>query len=256
MSSNNWHEDVWQKRQEGMKNLQSLCIETDGYVGEPLKDYSCTGQDGQTSVYFRDLEQHLITHIKQCDVVLGCVAWLTSEPILTALTQSKGVSIIVQKEDFLRPDMAMRSNWSRYLRRLYDKLPSHLSRFDITGTSFQHMSCAGSTELNPIRCVGNYNADKLPAFPRSHHKFVVFCSIETQTRHMGVDYDDVIVPKAVWTGSFNFTKTAGVSFENAVVLRDPTIVNAFYQEYAQVASLSEPLDWETEWAAPEWRIGT
>lgn len=40
-----------------------------------------------------------------------------------------------------------------------------------------------------------------------------------------------IVPYAVWTGSFNFTKNACASFENAVVLREPAIVKAFFEEY-------------------------
>ena len=84
------------------------------------------------------------------------------------------------------------------------------------------MSVAGDISIEPVRCVGNNNTDKLPAFPRSHHKFVLFCDyVDTNT----VDKNDirayiekVIVPKAVWTGSYNFTKTAGKSFENAVVV--------------------------------------
>ena len=54
--------------------------------------------------------------------------------------------------------------------------------------------------------------------------------------------DDTFVPRVVWTGSFNFTLNATNSFENAVVLHDPKIVNAFYQEWGQILALSEPLD--------------
>lgn len=34
------------------------------------------------------------------------------------------------------------------------------------------------------------------------------------------------------------------------------ILEAYYKEFQQIYALSEPLDWETEWAAPELRIGT
>jgi phosphatidylserine/phosphatidylglycerophosphate/cardiolipin synthase-like enzyme len=64
------------------------------------------------------------------------------------------------------------------------------------------------------------------------------------------------VPYEVWTGSFNFTKNATYSFENAIVSRDRNLVAAYFSEFSQLAALSEPLDWEVEWVAPEWRIGT
>ena len=67
---------------------------------------------------------------------------------------------------------------------------------------------------------------------------------------------DSVVPYKVWTGSFNFTNNAERSFENAVVLEEPSIVQAYFKEFQQIAALSEPLDWESEWVEPEWRIGT
>jgi len=63
-------------------------------------------------------------------------------------------------------------------------------------------------------------------------------------------------PYEVWTGSFNFTKNATYSFENAVLSKDQNIVGAFFREFGQIAALSESLDWETEWTAPDWRIGS
>ena len=56
-----------------------------------------------------------------------------------------------------------------------------------------------------------------------------------------------IHPYAVWTGSFNFTRNATMSFENAVVLYDPNIVRAYYHEYGQIVFLSESLDWTKSW---------
>ena len=65
-----------------------------------------------------------------------------------------------------------------------------------------------------------------------------------------------MIPYAVWTGSFNLTKNASYSFENAIYTTDSEIVRAYYNEYGQIASMSEPLDWESDWIEPEWRIGS
>ena len=59
----------------------------------------------EIEVYFTNLDKNIIRLIKQSDVVLGCVAWLTNFDILRELGNNKIASIIVQKEDFLRPDL-------------------------------------------------------------------------------------------------------------------------------------------------------
>lgn len=248
------------ERETGMENLQSLKIREDNAGTQCLENYNATSEDKKISVYFRDIEQHLLEYIQEADVVIGCVAWLTSEPILRALALKKHVSIIVQKEDFLRPDIASRPNWARRLCELYNRIPS-LNRFQLSGL-VSSLDTFGDPTLDAVRCVGNYNSEKKPAFPRSHHKFVLFCELlDTSWMYDEEEInqlieEETIRPYAVWTGSFNFTSTAVRSFENALVLQDPNIVNAFYEEYSQIVALSEPLDWETPWSEPEWRIGT
>ena len=215
-----------------------------GYIFADIQDYSTVGSDGKTLVLFKRLEEHLIRFIQEADIILGCVAWVTSEPILKALSKRKGVSIIVQKEDFLRPDLVSQNNWSRKLRQLYDGLPRSLRWQDFPGL-LGMLKIEINSIIDPIRCVGNYNVDKLPACPRSHHKFVLFCKAlekctckqcrETknyilQTTHfLGCTCDYCsnyeenwlhVQPYSVWTGSFNFTRNAVMSFENAVVLYD------------------------------------
>lgn len=197
--------------------------------------------------------------IESADIIVGCVAWLTSKPIIEALAKKTGVSIIVQKEDFLRPDFGVKSNWKNELRKVYKNLPDSLSRYDagLQGTSLFMMSFAGDSTIEAIRCVGNHNAEKIPAFPRSHHKFIVFCkSLENPKSEYGEVIGMNYEPYAVWTGSFNFTHNATMSFENAVVLKEQEIVKAFFKEYAQIAAISEPLDWNSNWTEPEWRIGS
>lgn len=227
-------------------SLHSLRVPAD--CGSPLEQKDHSTSSAVTKVYFKDLENKLIHHILNSDAVFGCVAWLTSEPIINALSK-KDVQIVVQKEDFLRPDSdGDPDGWPRRLRSLYDKLKcKNVHGYNMPGVMWSGLSFGWSgANPNPVRCVGNHNSTKSPAFPRSHHKFVVFCRIESEE----------VRPYAVWTGSYNFTKNASASFENALYIEDLTIVNAYVAEYAQIFSLSEPLDWTNEWSAPEYRIGT
>ena len=57
-------------------------------------------------------------------------------------------------------------------------------------------------------------------------------------------------------GSFNWTHNGVNSLENVMILRRPEIVFGFAREWAHVLSLSEPCNWEHDYVAPQWRIGT
>ena len=238
--------------QKPVDDLNMALIEThDGY--QSLEDFSTVSSDGKVKVYFKNIEHHLLQYIQDADIVVGCVAWLTSQRILTALSKTKGVSIVVQKEDFLRPDLNPSDNWRKWLNDEYDRLPIGPSRYSYEGTVVSSLSTLNDPTICPIRCVGKHNSQKGPAFPRSHHKFVVFCKVQEGENENPFE---TITPYAVWTGSFNFSKTASASFENSLVLTDTKIVQAYYQEWGQIFALSEPLDWQSEWIAPEFRIGT
>jgi hypothetical protein len=237
-----------------LHDLNTAHIETDAGL-EPLQDFSTISDDGKVRVFFKNLEDHLIQYIRKADIVVGCVAWLTSPRILKALSKVKGVSVVVQKEDFLRPDSNPGDNWRKWLNDEYDKLPIGPTRYCYTGTVVSSLSIATDATVFPVRCVGNHNSQSDSAFPRSHHKFVVFCKLLEVGCPDGFT-DITITPYAVWTGSFNFSKTASASFENSVVITDTKIVLAYYKEWGQVFALSEPLNWEREWVAPEYRIGT
>lgn len=213
-------------------------------------------------VHFDQLQARLIEYIHQADAVVGCVAWLTSETILSALSEKAMVSLLIQKEDFLRPDLENRgSSWKSKLREMYGSLPSSdIDRISINGQIVNQLSYAsGYSPIDPIRCVGF--AGKESARPRMHHKFLVFCRIEATSADASEmwwesDNHPELVPYAVWTGSFNFTQMAANSLENAVYIGDARAAEQFYQEWEYVFALSEPLDWEHEYCAPEYRIGT
>ena len=239
-------------------DLNKLTISSDGGQGKPLTDPS-TSEDGVT-VYFRDLPAHLIQHIEAADYVFGCVAWFTHTAVLDALAKKKGVFVVVQKEDFLRPDVG--NQQKEDLRRRYRSLPC-LPRNHFGGTVLSMMSFASINPENAVRCVGNHNTDKVPNAPRAHHKFLVFgrsipkpTDREDLVGELWGNHKDLIKLQSVWTGSFNVTHNAGNSLENAVLLTQPAIVRAYVEEFAQVAALSESLNWNTAWSSPEWRLGT
>lgn len=238
-----------------VKNLNKLKIAVDheGFI-EPLKNNSTCAND--VYVHFRNIEDYLVERLKIHDCVVGCVAWLTNEKILKSLANVKGgVSIVVQKEDFLRPDLDILDNWKQKLRELYKNLQSpSMSKYGF-GELVGKLSVCGDPTISPIRCVGNHNKDKKVAFPRMHNKFLVFCEIIVAIDSDGTKYETV-KPRAVWTGSFNFTYNSSMSFENAVVIENDTIAKAYFDEWQNIYSLSEELNWECDWCAPEFRIGT
>lgn len=218
---------------------------------EKMEDNSI--KTDEVEVIFKKIKQRLIDEINGADIIVGCVAWLTDFDILDSLSK-KSVSIILQKEDFLRPDITSSSMWKSMLKQKYDSVNKNtINRQEIPGI-LNIMSTSSDPSIDCLRCVGNHNSDKKPAFPRMHNKFLIFCKHipnKENPSHFGN-----IVPVKVWTGSFNFTKNAGMSLENAVIINNKKICEAYLNEYSQIAALSEPLDWDSEWIAPEWRIGT
>lgn len=231
---------------DNMNNMEIISADK-GF--EPLKDFSCYSEK-EIKIYFRNLENKLIEHIKKAEIILGCIAWLTNFKILDAMAKCR-TSIVVQKEDFIRPDIYSKSNFKNTLRKKYEAIDRNIERYEFENF-VSGLSYACSSDIDTVRCVGNFNRDKKPANPRMHNKFLIFANEVEKTG----DYFGKISPYAVWTGSFNFTKNATMSFENALYITNKKIVDSYFNEYSQILALSEPLDWSEDWAAPEWRIGS
>lgn len=208
-------------------------------------DHSTHTDDGRVRVYFKNLADNLIREMESADVVVGCVAWLTHPNILEAMTRKRFVSIVVQKEDWLRPDFRPEDEWRAKQRGRYEELVGPC-RCELGGLIATMDYTSSMERIDAVRCVGYRNRSQKDSIPRSHHKFVVMCR---QLEHE-------LQPFRVWTGSFNFTNNAEKSFENAVAIDDEKLAAAYFAEYQQVAALSEPLDWKSEWVEPEWRIGS
>lgn len=229
-----------------MTDLTKMLLPTDG---EPTAqtDHGVSSV-ARVEAIFRNHRERLIEEIARYQVVVGCVAWLTDYAVLDALAGCESVSIVVQKEDFLKPDTR---GSNRRLKRYYDALPGG-NRHDLPYLGGYSYCSLGSCDS--VRCVGNHNADRKPAWPRMHNKFLVFCEHEKR-----IDGDReylVPVPVKVWTGSYNISDNASRSWENAILIDDPVIADAYAREFGQIFGFSEPLDWQSAWTAPTYRIGS
>jgi hypothetical protein len=224
-----------------------------------LADYSSVvtrPQFDYVESVFREHEEKLIELIDYYKegYIFGCIAWFTSFPILKALSSCKNVQIIVQKEDFLRPDINSGNGdyWKKELQRLYSSIICTTERHSML-SPIRELSVCSDPTVQGIRCVGNYNHERNPAFPRMHHKFMVFCRKNS-------DFETPYSPIAAWTGSFNFTKNATQSYENNLLLVDRSgenaIIKSYLQEHHSLFVISESLNWETVWWQNEYRFGT
>lgn len=108
--------------------------------------------------------------------------------------------------------------------------------------------------IDRVRCVGNRNNKENPSQPRMHNKCFVFGHrswIITGMDSFGETGKWKHIADAVWTGSFNCSQSATLSFENAVIIRGGNAASMYLQEICLLFLLSEPLDWKSEWMAPE-----
>ena len=160
---------------------------------------------------FRNIEIELIEQIHKHDIIVGCVAWLTSIPILEAL-QGKSVQFVVQQEDWLRPDS---DEWSLARQRsLYQSL------IGVSNWVAQASYCS-AFNIQPVRLSGKPKT-KNRSNPRMHHKFVLFGN----EGHNSFDL--------LWTGSYNFTANATKSLENGLFIKCPEVVDSYFMEWRQV----------------------
>lgn len=173
-------------------------------------DVGCVATGVECEVVLRGMADRLVALIRergQAGRFICCaVAWFSNTTILAELVAAKRrgahVLIVVQKEDFLRPDSAApdRRAFGAALRAHYDALGTY-DMEDAASTMAAIIAAArpflGADVRGPIqffddedsapesraaacRCVGNHNRDQQPSFPRMHNKFLVFGSFATE----------------------------------------------------------------------------
>lgn len=195
-------------------------------------------------VYVRDIETRLVEHITAFNAAFGCVAWVTARRVLDVLA-SRHCSIVLQKENFLRLDRG-KDGYSKWLRAKYAQLSCGVKPKEFPPDMASYFS--NVDKIYPVRCAGLCTGSKYIA-PRCHHKFLVFCTYETEKygKRANTNVETVIpgrlTPEAVWTGSYNFTVNSGNSLENVVVIHDRTIAAFYLSMFAQIYALAETLNW-------------
>ena len=202
------------------------------------------------TVVMRNQQSKICEFINNWNGGFICVAmaWFTNFDILQALVDAQKkrnvlVLVVVQKEDFLRPDHSKKSfvSWSRKLRNVYKEL-GVLSCQKNRITQLLNLTAnnwiVDEKEDECVRCLGNYNSKKDPCHPRMHHKFLVFGWF---TVHQ-IPYSS-----CVWTGSYNFSKNSEQSYENAVLIKSTSVSASYLKEFITLFKLSEPLDWTSKW---------
>lgn len=222
-------------------NLNLLRIpEKRGWASVQIQDHRADSK--RVSCYFRDIRAHLLHAIASGSHIAGCVAWVSDHEILSTLSKKKGVALIVNKEEILRPDLNT-SNWGirHRVRAALECLPKCETQWFPEPL---HGACdVDCNEAIGVRCVGDIEAST-----NMHHKFIVIGRVVR--RYMGEEFE----PRSVWTGSFNFTANASNSLENAVWIRDRVIAMHYLREFAQLAAASEPLGFTSAHPDPTMRI--
>lgn len=205
-----------------------------------------------------NLEKAISAWLKDADFAFCCFAWLTNFLVLDALARlNRGCQVVVQKEDFLRPDSNHTGRSHQILRAKYASLRCGFARRMLPSIAGD-LSVGSDDTAEAVRCAGIANTDRRKAAPRMHHKFAVACKCDI-IKEVGPwgEYEQVrFIPYSVWTGSFNPTCNGTRSRENAVIVESESAAKHYVDEWAKVFAISEPLDWSKEWSAPEWRIGT
>ena len=89
-----------------------------------LSGHACRSLFSDVEVHFRNLEETLIQEINKADIVVGCIAWITSPKILEALA-SKTVCLIVDRKT-PRMNQQIKDLYQKIKERPKDELYSML----------------------------------------------------------------------------------------------------------------------------------
>lgn len=183
--------------------------------------------------YFDDIEAELLevlTVFGSGKVVVGCVAWLSNPRIIRALSHCAYVLLLVNDEDY--------SKWGNgRIPELYEQLPmgtqSPCSVFGHLDTPLNLLDCAGN--YPPVWTLSSRGSNAL-----MHSKYLVFFDTPVVDERGG-GTGARIAPRAVWTGSFNFTKNASCNQENAQFIEDARVAKAYFQDFANSFIRAQPI---------------
>lgn len=206
---------------------------------------------------FKNLETACINFISDSDAIFGAIAWLTNRNIIQALSKTK-CRIILNKENYLYSDLCIANDDKEYNKTILS-LYNNLNMFGSRSRGFIYtLKDSPITRMNdtnkdyPVSCIGTPIKED---GPKMHHKFMISCNYDPvrvdefvsgnapsdlycKDEQESFDYY-CLKPMKVWTGSYNFSKMANRSLENAIIINDENIADSYLREWSQIYPLSE-----------------
>lgn len=168
----------------------------------------------EISVRFNNHADAIIEELKNCDGIIGCVAWFTDRPILSYLENLKYTSVI------FNADVNMISYYKWFSK--LDRTPFLLKAGDIKSKiSSPYFSVFGVP--NPS------------GGPNMHHKFLVFLKKEEDK----IDGWNSLIPYKVVTGSFNFTTNGRLSLDNTIAITSDPVCHAYTLEFLSIRQVAK-----------------
>ena len=196
-----------------------------------LSGHACWSKHAEIEVHFRNLEEVLLRELVEADIVLGCVAWITSEPILEELARRTTCLIL----DHKIPTMPAHRKEAYAALQYQDKTPIY--NMLRNGHGWEEYFCYTNEKGVPLPRTmygdwnfeaGLYRVDG-GRYRYLHHKFLIML----KSKGICTCGKDIYEP-TVWTGSFNLTKNAKTGLENATIIRDPAVCASFLCEFLEV----------------------
>lgn len=194
-----------------------------------LSGHSCRGFGCETEVYFRNLEDALVREIERNDIVLGCVAWVTSPKVLEALAGRTTCLIVDRKVPRMTKELKELYKLIQWndKTKIYEMLKN--------GHGWMDYFCySNGGKPLPYSIYGDWNFEAGMYYVDGgryrfmHHKFLLML------RERGIcDCGKTLYQPTVWTGSYNFTKNAKTGLENAVVIRNNGIGASYLCEFLE-----------------------
>lgn len=203
------------------KPLQSNSVYD--YNADITRSFSVVETPSCTAI-FDNMRVHFLNCIRAHDAALCAVYSLSDQQVIDALASLSWVSVILDEEQ-------------KSVHCNYENLLNHegISSDELSSVEIYHDGVdSGYSRYDELSALTFAVRDPAPGkkarFESFHSKFCVFLDVEIRTDDIGLR-EKILVPRAVWVGSFNPTPTGDRSIQSAVILRDRQIVLAFMAEF-------------------------
>ncbi|QCU89786.1 hypothetical protein [Thiomicrorhabdus sediminis] len=184
---------------------------------------------GEIKISFCSNETKVVSFIESSEVIVGCAPWFNNQNIINALQNvNKGCCIILDKKQFMKlPDYEAR----RYISNPVNFCISTVLKNGCIKAFFKRDLDSVNND-STFRLFG-VNGDN---YSLMHYKYLIRCDIE-KNEHNEVN----LKPKAVITGSLNYTYNMNNSRELFLEIDSEEFAISFYEEWCELFSLSESI---------------